>query len=591
MLFQRSLALPQLSLALVALMWVFPFLYHYHAYPLTTFYQEWWAALLGCGALPLLMTRQYWQQPEIPRIALLPLGLLLLGLLQYLVGKIPYFEQLLLLTFYLLWCTLLMVVGMRLRETFGLPGLVAVLAGALLCGAEINAAIGLVQHFGWSGPWGAWIAAKNAMAVYGNLAQPNHYANYLSLGLVSLGLLLARGHLRAWQAVLFALPLLFVMTLSGARGPWLYLAAMLLLAFLWQRRKPDARGLLYYSLALLAGFVVMQQLVHLAVLSGAGGSVSSAARLFHDEGSGSIRVYLWEEAGRIYSRFPLFGAGFGQYGYQHFLLGPELQQIQINGLYNNAHNLVLQLAAEMGSAGLLVFFGALALWLRQAVQAPRTPEHWWGYAVLAVLGIHSLLEYPLWYAYFVGIAAVTLGVFDATTYRLALRSGARMLFAAIWLLGVFSLLQMQQGYQRLETLLAMRPSAPTDVRYVATVWQGLESIRGPGLLRPYAELFMTSLLDSVQLPQPMRFALNDAALHFIPTSQVAYRQAWLLAWSGREEEARRQIACAIWAYPYDYPAAAAMLEALAAKEPGRFAALQTYARQVHQTWSSEAQRR
>lgn len=49
-------------------MWVLPFLYYHHAYPITTFYQEWGTGLLGLCALPLLLTSRFWQAPEVPRI-------------------------------------------------------------------------------------------------------------------------------------------------------------------------------------------------------------------------------------------------------------------------------------------------------------------------------------------------------------------------------------------------------------------------------------------------------------------------------------------------------------------------------------------
>ena len=44
--------LTHFSLACVGAMWVLPFLYYYHAYHRTTFYQEWTAALLGVCAMP-----------------------------------------------------------------------------------------------------------------------------------------------------------------------------------------------------------------------------------------------------------------------------------------------------------------------------------------------------------------------------------------------------------------------------------------------------------------------------------------------------------------------------------------------------------
>src|SRR3989339_1261646 len=78
----QGLRLTHISLTLVGLMWVLPFLHYRHQYPLTTFYQEWWSALLGVAALTLLVGRAYWQRPEIPRIAQLPVGLAAIALLQ-----------------------------------------------------------------------------------------------------------------------------------------------------------------------------------------------------------------------------------------------------------------------------------------------------------------------------------------------------------------------------------------------------------------------------------------------------------------------------------------------------------------------------
>lgn len=582
------LRLHSLSLMFVCLMWVVPFLYYYHAYPLTTFYQEWGAALLGCCALPLLLSSKYWQQPEIPRIALLPLGLLILGLLQFMLGRITYFDQALLLTFYLLWCALLIMLGQRLREEFGLPALAALLAGSLLLGAELGALIGILQHFHWHSFLDSVIVVKTSAAISGNVAQPNHYANYIALGLASLGLLFCRRRLHVWQVVLLATPLLFVLTLSGSRSSWLYLIALAAIAFVWQHRDIAARPLLHYTLALIPGFALMHLIVQIPFMADATGSITTAARLFGEADSGSIRLYLWREAWQIFTQFPILGAGFSQFSYQHFLLGPALQHTNINGLYNNAHNIVMQLAAEMGVAGVLILLGALATWMAQAYRAPRTLEHWWGYAVLAILGIHSLLEYPLWYAYFVGIAAITLGMFDSTVYRLELRAGARLFVATMWLLGVFSLAQMYSGYQKLENLLAMRPASPTDTQYLPSLINGLTRVHDQALLRPYAELFMSGLMDLNTDNLPAKRALNEAVLHFIPASQVAYRQVWLLAMADQPDAARLQIERAIWSYPADFAAANITLTELVKKDAGRFAPLQAYALQKYQEWQRAA---
>ena len=198
-----------ISLVLVGLMWVLPFLYPFHAYPITTFYQEWGAVILGLSASVFLVGSQHWIKPEIPRIVMLPIGLMMLALLQFMLGKIVYFDQVILLTLYMLWATLLMMLGHALRKQFGLATIATVFAVFILMGAELNALAGILQHYRWHTWLDSVVTSKNSIAVYGNLAQPNHYANYIMLGLISLGLL--RVHLRSWQTVLLALPLLFVL--------------------------------------------------------------------------------------------------------------------------------------------------------------------------------------------------------------------------------------------------------------------------------------------------------------------------------------------------------------------------------------------
>ncbi len=131
-------------------MWVLPFLYYHHAYPITTFYQEWGAGFLGLCAMPLLLTARYWQAPEVPRIVMLPIGLMLLLMVQFLVGRIDHFDHLMLLSLYFLFAALLIMLGQRLRVDLGLPTLVAVLAMFLLVGAELNTLAGILQHYRWN---------------------------------------------------------------------------------------------------------------------------------------------------------------------------------------------------------------------------------------------------------------------------------------------------------------------------------------------------------------------------------------------------------------------------------------------------------
>jgi len=577
--------LAHLSLALVGLMWVFPFLNYHHHYPLTTFDQEWWSAMLGVLSLALLLSRDYWIAPQIPRIVQLPALMIALVLLQYAMGLMAYFDQALLYILYLLLALLLMMTGARLRAILGLDKLACVLALFLLAGAELSALIGVLQHYRWHTLLDPVIIVKVSAGVYGNLAQPNHFANYIALGLISLGMLYSTRKLPVAIVVLLAIPLLLVMTLSGSRSSWLYLLMMALLAWWGGRRLPAMRLLLRYTLCLLAGFAAMHGVVQLPFMQGAGHNYDIMHRMFRDSSSGGVRLYLWHEAWLIFKHSPWMGAGFGQFAWQHFEMGPMLQRANISGLYNNAHNLIFQLAAEAGIAGLLVFFTATGVWLHGLRRATMSVAHWWAYAVLGVLAIHSLLEYPLWYLYFLAVAAVLLGALDETHYRLELRRMGRLFVAAMLLLGLSSLFQFNSGYQLLKETLAIRPVSGKVPEAFGRTRDGLIKVHSVPLLAPYADLFMSSYFEVNEDRLQAKLDLNSGVMRFIPIAQVVYRQSFLLAQNNQPEQAQQVFEQAVWSYP-DNAGAQKQLVKLAEKDPAHFAALLEFALKIEQEYAS-----
>jgi O-antigen ligase len=592
--------LAYVSLFFVALMWTLPFLFGEHYYPLTTFYQEWGAAFFGFCALPLLLTRRYWQQAEIPRIVLLPLGFLLLLWLQLSMGRVAYLSQAILTSLYLLWAALLMMLGHRLREELGLSVLVTALATFLLAGGELSALIGVAQKYEWRNiVFDYVVAIKGEGAIFANMGQPNHLANYTTLALISLGMLHTRWDMRPWLVVLLALPMLFVMVLSGSRSSWVYLLTLVIMAFLWQRRDRDNRPLLYYSVLLLVGFGLMHfvakipwlawhnnittvdRIVQATGMAG-GGNGTTLATVSHWWES-SIRLNIWHEAWLIFTQYPLLGAGFGQYGWQHFQLAAALHNTISPGLYNHAHSIVMETAAEMGSAGLLILCATAVAWVRQASRAPLTIYHWWGCGVMAVLAIHSLLEYPLFYAYFLGLAALTLGVLDYSILKLRFRITGHVLMAVILLLGALTLSQLWQGYRKIEAASAPVPADSNSEYERRLNFQHMRSIQGvqEWLWRSYIE---TSLGEMGWNHLGDKRAMNERVMRFSPISPAVYREATLLARAGQQAEAMVQMEKAIWCYPGDFPANLESLRKLAEmdNDPARYPALLEFALQKYE---------
>ncbi len=536
--------------------------------------------VLSLCALPLLVTKRNWAQPELPRIVLLPIGMMLLLLVQNLLGRVPSFDQTLLLTMYFLWMALLVMLGHRLKVELGLPLVVTCLAIFLTIGAELNTLAGFIQHFRWHTILDSMITVKTATAVYGNIAQPNHFANYIALGLVSIGFLHIRLSMRSWQTALLVMPMLFVMVLSGSRSAWFYLIFFAAISYLWQRRDKTYLPLFRYCFALLLGFALMHLVVQIPLLESSGGEVTT----LRESESGGIRLFLWKESLLVFANFPLMGAGFGQFAWEHFKLGSELRNVHIVGLYNNAHNVVMQLAAETGLAGLSIFCATIGLWVLQAIKAPRSIYQWWGLAILSVIGIHSLLEYPLWYGYFIGIAAFLLGMLESKTYRLELRHLGRLSVAVMLLLGVLSAAQLFMGYKKLEASLAIRPLSNADTTYYTRLREKLVDVNNYALLRPFAELYMSSLIEVSPDHLAQKIALNEQAMRFVPIGTVVYRQAWLEALDGRLTEAKIQVERSIWSYPEDFRAAQAELKMLAFKDPTHFSSLLEFATQKYEEY-------
>lgn len=558
-----------LSLLLVGLMWVFPFLHYRHENPLTTFDQEWWSAVLGLAAMMLLLSGEFWRQPSVPRIAQVPAMMVVLALVQIAIGKVVYFEQGLLYILYFLFATLLMILGARLRACFGIEKLALVLAIFLVLGAEMESATGVLQHYRWNTPLNPYIVMKVRSDVYGNLAQPNHLAHYVTLGLISLGLLYQQRKLHPAVVGVLALPMLFVIALSGSRSPWVFFAVMSLLAWGWVRRDNDMRRLLHYSLAVFVGFIAMIFIVQLPILAGAD-NMDIMRRMFHDHASGGVRVYLWKEAANIFLTAPWLGVGFGQYAIHHLQWVVAFQAYDITGLYNHSHQIVMQFAAETGLVGLLVLLGGLFFWFKGILRARCTAAHWWGYAMLAVLAVHSSLEYPLWYAYFVGVAGILFGILDETHYELELRLLGRISIAAILLLGAASLWQIQDDYRQLKSSLSVPNTTPEGRKQVL---QGLLKIHQGSLMYPYAQLYLSTFREV-----KVELMLNTEVMRFAPIPVVMCQQALLLAMDGQQDAAKKVLEQLVWSFPGDQASYQRLLQ-FAERDPAHFVPLVEFVNQ------------
>ena len=544
------------SLIFLALAWVLPFLQWHHKLPIPSFFSEWLAFGLGLlAALPLL-ARRYWEPMQIPRSLLFLLGFIGILIVHVVLQRVAYPQQAFVAAMYILWGALMLWLGNQLGRELGLARVAGVLAWALLVGALLSTAIGFIQHFGWPTPLNSIINRKVGAVLMANLGQSNHLANYLAMGLASAVFLWRDGKLNRWVALTVVVLLLFALALTGSRSSWLYLGGFALLGWVWGSRSSVAGYALFKAaLGMLLLFAAMQWLAHLSLMQGVSGTITPHERLFQLASGVDIRLGLWREALQIWLAHPFVGAGFGQFAWQYFMGASEfaiaqapnvLQPSPLAGeMYNHSHNLLMQIAAEFGAVGLALLLAGAGYCLASCVRQPASLAGWWVAAVLAVLMIHSLLEYPLWYAPFLGIAAILIGATEVHTLRLKLSGLMRFAFGVMLLLGWISLVRIADSYSQLEGLFRAGQPAPS----VQEINRVLQHVQRESMLTPYSDFAYAAAITPSRTYIDDQLFLNSAVMRFAPTHDVAYRQAVLLALAGRSADAQVMLKRSLAVYP------------------------------------------
>jgi len=530
------------SLAMVALMCVLPFLVPIHRNPLTTFYGEWLAAALGLAASLLLLRPKSWQPFQFPLVAMVPLGLIVVLGIQVWAGLAIYWQHHFLVGLYLLWAALLVVLGAELRREFGLEKLVPVLAWAVLIGGLLCSLIVILQA---AGVGNDYIVPRKAAGYGANLLQINHLANYLGLALASLLFLAGTGRLRYPWAALIAVLLLFPLALTGQRMGWIYVVMLSVGAWLVGRKSNDNA---WRALWLIPGFIAMQLLIPLLAseMAGmfrlAGAPPMPAQKVIEGFQGSSVRLQLYQEAWQVFLSHPWLGAGWGQFAWHDFLLADRYPNHE--GWASHSHNLFTQIMAECGLIGLLVLFAGMGYWLKplksQAIDAPI----WFLLGMLSVIGVHSLLEYPLWYSYFLALAALLLGLTENSPPTIKLDLGS-VLAIGLLIFGMFSLGNIVWQYNKVETWQYAWLSASNR----SATLNAMSAERDKSLFVPYIDnILVRALPDQPPYLEP-KLANNTQVMRYRPGIREVYAQAWLLYLSGQSAEAAQQLKLALIRFP------------------------------------------
>lgn len=423
------------------------------------------------------------------------------------------------------------------------------LAGALQAGflaaAALSAVIGLAQYFGVAARLAPWMNAAEAGEAYANLRQPNQYATLCWIGVA----LLLFGTLRLprWAAIVLVTLLAVGSAASVSRTGLLQGVVLTVLAALWGGPQRRSRLALcgVAALAYLAASIVLPLL--LDAVTGA----MPARTLWGRLGGGqpcSSRLVLWSNTLHLIAQKPLAGWGWGELDFAHF--GTLYPEPRFCDILDNAHNLPLHVAVELGVPAALLAFGSLLAWVwRRQPWREERPLGQLAWGLIAIIALHSLLEYPLWYGPFQIALGASIGwVLHGEAHAPMTRRGRKGAAVTICMLAVAT------AYAAWDYARVTQIYLPPEQRRARWSEDTLDHVRHSWLFAGQARFADLTLVNPQRDNAQWMHELSRQVLHYSPEPRVIERAIESATYLGQVDEAVLMLARYRAAFPREYEA-------------------------------------
>lgn len=409
----------------------------------------------------------------------------------------------------------------------------------------LSSVIALVQYFGHAGNFYPWINTTELGEAFGNVRQRNQFATLLNMALAALIYQVVRQPLTQAAksaASLAAMLLVIGIAASCSRTGLVQFLLLIFLLWWWRFRQntPKPEDLMARKILRLALVVYLLASVLLPLLAGLDLATHSIlGRLGSGSGGGPVcssRVALWRNVLYLIGQKPWFGWGWGELDYAHY--ATLYSQLRFCAILDNAHNLPLHLAVELGIPFAALLLGAL-VWIvvRAKPHREQDPLRQLAWSALVFMTLHSLLEYPLWYGSFQVALICCLALLWRGPFNARLQCTLSLLVSVVVITFGLSYWRVSQIYLPLED---------RNKRYQTDTLEKIENSWFFSDAAQFAKLNMTPL-SPVNAEQINAMASN--LLHYAPEPrviEVAIASALLL-------EDRQQAAWHIRRYKTAFP--------------------------------------
>lgn len=541
------------------------YLLPYHVHPFRAFYNE-WIAILGVAILLAFHSEQKTPVIRMPWTAFIPVGLVVFILLQTLLGMLTVSWDAILPVAYFAAAAVAIVLGASMSgEMRGAQRLCFALAAAHLIAGLLSVGIATLQFVGAEGPYGSLMTQMPPRAhnvrPFANVAQPNQLALLFCMSIAAVWWFFQSGRLRAVIAFASSLFLLWGLALTQSRIGWLIVPSFAAVIYFLQGRSGFKRmSAMIVGLHVLLYVVLVFSLPYIASTVGLDNE-SATERV---QTSSDRLVYI-QQALHVSLAHPLSGAGWYEFGPRQVDIGLNFDR---SGYTQHAHNILLNFAAEMGWPVTLMVFGVLAYWfVSVCLRRQMSKENGFAILFLVAVLIHSMVEFPLWYAYVLMPVALLIGMVHQEHFGAKQIGLARHYMIAACVIMFAALVIIATDYRRVV------------VGFRALGWQslGLKADEGttekPGLtvfphFYEYFWFAQTSARKGMTAEEITRMEKIARRFGYAP---VLMRMSLVYALNGRPDDAVKAMITIERLHPNDYGEAYQAWENFANIDPGTYA--------------------
>jgi len=515
---------------------ILPYAVVNHTYPIPTFYAEFTAltlyVLTSAAVVLMVWTERSRVTFESPAVALVPLLFGLLLIVQTFVLPVAQPSMNWLGAGYLLAAFMATHTGYAFSRVKLTETVLRWVAAALIVGGLFAVFCQVIQLFHLETKVTPLVVAYNITVdrrPFGNMAQANHLATYIAFAMAGAMFLVQTRRLPVIAWALLSVIYSTGLALTVSRGPWLQMGVIVVagfwMAFAEVRRNPALRRsnrewLVPIALGVL--FFVMNAVVRWANVRYQLDLDVSAADRFKDAGQIAPRLALWKYGWTMFKTHPLLGVGWGEFPRYQYDFVRTLGGVEIA---NNSHDIFLDLLGKTGLIGIAIVLLGLLTWLVRVVRAPHTAARVFGIALIGVLVMHALVEYPQQYMFFLLPAMFVFGLLETRSLRLLPSRVSFGVYALIVFGGLAGLYPICRDYNRAEVLYyGARPAEQYS--------------EDPSFLfRAWGEYGMATLLPMNAMDMDHKLAMHKQALALLPGETVLRRYAVLQALSGDSDAA------------------------------------------------------